>query len=117
MRNFATYLLLATLLLSLPAGAQKQTIRFDNLTIKDGLSQSSINDILQDQMGFIWVATQDGLNKYDGYDFQIYKQEANNPHSISNNYIKCLTQDNLGNMWVGTEAGGLNRFRPNDPPF
>lgn len=90
-----------------------QTIRFNKLSIKEGLSQSSILGLIQDDKGFIWAGTQDGLNRYDGYNFKVYKHKIENKKSISNSFINAIKQDEKSlQIWVGTENGGLNRFDP-----
>lgn len=97
--------------------AQQSTIRFDHLTIKQGLVQSTINALLQDQHGFIWIGTQDGLCRYDGYNFLTFKRDLHNANSISNNYITSLAEDQHGFLWIGTSEGGLNRLDPDRKVF
>lgn len=97
--------------------AQNKQIRFENMDINDGLSQSLVNDILQDKLGFIWIATQDGLNKYDGNQFVIYKKIPNNENSLSNNFVHAIFEDSEGYLWIGTNGGGLNRFDPRTEEF
>jgi len=80
------------------------------LNITDGLSQSSVTAIFQDKQGFLWIGTQDGLNRYDGYTVVIYKTNPEDPFSISDNWITCITEDTSGNLWIGTAGGGLNKF-------
>ncbi|WP_298484513.1 two-component regulator propeller domain-containing protein [uncultured Maribacter sp.] len=92
-------------------------IYFDHLTTKDGLSQNDINDIYQDSKGFMWFATHDGLNKYDGYNFTNYVPEANTKGSISSNLIYSITGDKDGNLWIGTTGGGLNFFNSKTEKF
>lgn len=89
--------------------AQHNSIRFNQLTIKDGLSQSSLNCIIQDSKGFIWIGTQDGLNRFDGYNFLVYKNNRNDSTSISDNFIHAVIEDKNRDLWVGTDHG-LNRF-------
>jgi ligand-binding sensor domain-containing protein/serine phosphatase RsbU (regulator of sigma subunit) len=89
--------------------AQGQIINAELFTIEDGLSQTSIHSVLQDSKGFLWIGTQDGLNKYDGYSFKTFKNEPNDTTSISNNYIHCLFEDSQGDIWVGTNLG-LNKY-------
>jgi len=89
--------------------AQENDVKFDHLTIEDGLSQSSVYAILQDKRGMMWFGTGEGLNRYDGYRFTIYKYNAQNPYSISNNVVWALYEDRHGVLWVGTE-NGLNQF-------
>ncbi len=86
-------------------------LRFAHLTTSDGLSQSGVTEILQDRRGFMWFATRDGLNRYDGNTFVAYKHNPNDPGSLSANYIWDLTEDDRGYLWVATD-GGVNRFDP-----
>ena len=83
---------------------------FQHLTTNNGLSQNDVNDIHQDNQGFMWFATHDGLNKYDGYDFTIYNPDSDNPKSINSNLIFAITPDNNGDLWLGTTGNGLNFF-------
>lgn len=94
-----------------PLTAQQKSIKFDKLSIENGLSQSSVTTILQDDNGFIWIATQDGLNRYNGYEFEIFKNDPHNPKSIPNNYIHDLVQDKEGNLWFGTNRG-IGKINP-----
>ena len=91
------------------AYAQEVPMTFKLVGTEAGLSQSSISGITQDPYGFLWVGTQDGLNRYDGYEFKTYRNKANIKNSISDSYILCLLTDSKGNVWAGTEMG-LNRF-------
>jgi len=104
--------ILVALLLSafVSLSGETESLRFQHLTLADGLSQNSVFCILQDSKGFLWFGTQDGLNKYDGYSFTVYKWEPGNPDSISHNQISCLAEDPEGNIWIGTRNGGLNRM-------
>ncbi len=86
------------------------TLRFRRLSLEDGLSQSVVLTILQDRFGFLWIGTEDGLNRYNGYSFKIFRPEFNNPDSISDRWITSLYEDSQGYLWVGTRQGGLNRF-------
>lgn len=75
---------------------------FKTLDIQDGLSQNTVNAILQDKQGFMWFGTKDGLNRFDGLSFRIFKKENS---ALGNNFITALHEDKEGNIWVGTEAG------------
>ncbi len=94
-----------------------QNIRFEHISIDDGLSQSSVLSIVQDNLGFIWFGTHDGLNRYDGYDFTIFKKEKNANNSISGNIIFdiYLCRDNT--LWIGTNGDGLNRYNVENELF
>ena len=90
--------------------SQSHTIKFNNLTIKDGLSQSTVNCILQDKYGFIWAGTQDGLNKFNGYSVEVYKFKLNDSTSLSNSFITSLYEDNTGKLWIGTQENGVLKY-------
>lgn len=97
--------------------AQTDKIRFKHLSVGDGLSQEVVNCIIQDRKGFMWFGTQDGLNRYDGYIFKIYKNDPNDKMAISDKYILCLYEDREGYLWIGTKNGGLNRFNRESDNF
>ncbi|RMD98940.1 MAG: hypothetical protein D6814_06520, partial [Calditrichaeota bacterium] len=99
------------------AHAQGHRIAFRHLTIEDGLSQSAVYALLQDRQGFVWIGTKDGLNRYDGYHFTIFKNVPSDSNSLSNNYITALFEDRRGAIWVGTREGGLNRLEPGSGKF
>jgi ligand-binding sensor domain-containing protein/signal transduction histidine kinase len=80
-------------------------LRFDHLSVEDGLSQSTVFEILQDRLGYLWFGTEDGLNKFDGYEFTIYRHRENVPASLSDNWISALYEDREGNLWVATRRG------------
>lgn len=83
-------------------------IRFKHFSNEQGLSQSTVNAVLQDKQGFIWLGTQDGLNRYDGYGFRVFRHSIRDSTSISDSYITCLLEDPESNLWVGTYSGGVN---------
>jgi PAS domain S-box-containing protein len=91
-------------------GAIEGRIAFERLSLKEGLSQSSVYCIFQDSRGFLWFGTEDGLNRYDGFEFAIYKNEPDDPFSLSYSHIKSVVEDSLGDLWIGTFGGGLNRY-------
>lgn len=105
--NFLMIFLL--FLFTLSHSSLAEEIKFEYLSVSEGLSQPVVFAILQDSQGFIWVGTENGLNRYDGYQFTVYKHNANNPNSLSSHYIWALQQDQAGILWVGTDKG-LNRF-------
>ncbi len=90
--------------------AQGVQVKFDCLSIEDGLSQNTVSCILRDSRGFLWFGTEDGLNRYDGYRFKFYKTDPQDSLSLSSNIVLCLYEDREGTIWVGTIGGGLNRF-------
>lgn len=89
--------------LTLPA--QQQEIKFDRITINDGLSLSSVYSIFQDHKGFLWFGTEDGLNKYDGANFHIYNNYPGNPNSLSHKWIEYIAEDHNGTIWTGSRHG------------
>ena len=85
------------------------SIRFERVTIADGLSFSKVDAILQDRQGFMWFGTERGLNKYDGYQFTVYRNDPSDPGSLSHDRIYALYEDSAGELWIGT-AVGLDRL-------
>src|ERR1700751_4217673 len=95
--------------LSRAAGAQ--TINpYESISVEQGLSQGMVFDILQDKEGFIWIATKNGLNRYDGYSFTVFTNDPYNQHSLSSNTVLALFEDSKGRIWAGTENAGLNVY-------
>lgn len=91
---------------SLPLGAQAtDPIRFVHIGLKEGLSQSTIFDITQDRRGNLWLATYNGLNRYDGYHFTVYQHDEHNPQSIGSDIVRVCTTDRHGRIWAGTDEG------------
>ena len=105
-------LLLTGLLVVQSVKAQRQNVRFSHLTTDQGLSQNNVTCILQDKRGFMWFGTQDGLNKYDGYSYTLYRNNPKVASSLGHSYIHVLFEDKQGRLWVGTDAGGLSLFDP-----
>lgn len=97
--------------------AQSQSIGFDHLPPERGLSQSVVLDLVQDAQGFLWLATQDGLNRFDGYEFKIFKNDPSAPNSLPGNLLSSLERDLEGNLWIGMVDGGLSRYDPNTGIF
>ena len=92
-------------------------LKFAHLTIGDGLSNNRINSILQDRRGFMWFATEDGLDRYDGNTFVVYKNSPADPNTLSANTILSLIEDDHGYLWIGTWGGGLDKFDPTAERF
>ena len=97
--------------------AQDQSPRIKYFTTEDGLSQGTINDLLKDSSGFIWIATEDGLNRFDGKEFKHFKYSESDSTSISGNVLNKLCEDEKGNIWVGTIGNGLNYYDKNLDAF
>ena len=90
--------------------AQSQHLKFIRVGTEMGLSQSNVTAILQDSRGFMWFGTQDGLNKYDGYKFTIYRNNPADTTTISDGFVKGMIEDQKGNIWIATAEGGLNMY-------
>ncbi|WP_229451953.1 two-component regulator propeller domain-containing protein [Massilia niastensis] len=110
-----TRFLVLVLLLALAAGARavtpEPTLRFEHLSVQQGLAQESVQTVVQDRDGFMWFGTQSGLSRFDGYRFINYRNEIGNPKSLANNWVRVLYVDRHGTLWLGTD-GGLNRYDP-----
>ncbi len=91
--------------------------RFERLTVENGLPSGTVLGILQDQQGFMWFATADGLARYDGYQFKTFRHDPENPNSLSHNNTFALIQTRDGLIWVGTDPGGLNVYNPKTDVF
>ncbi len=100
--------------------AQTQPVKkllFETIGANEGLSQGMVNCIIQDHYGFMWFATKDGLNRYDGYHFVVYRHDPSDSNSIAENYIEALFEDSKGRLWVGTATGGLEFFNRETETF
>jgi signal transduction histidine kinase/ligand-binding sensor domain-containing protein/DNA-binding response OmpR family regulator len=84
--------------------------------VEDGLSNNQVLDILQDDRGFMWFATENGVNRFDGYTFKVYKNDPKDSTTLSNNYVLDLFRDSMGTIWVGT-LNGLNQYDPTSDRF
>ncbi len=82
-------------------------MRFDRVSLEDGLSQSNVFAVLQDSRGLMWFGTENGLNRYDGYEFEVYKRDRGNTDTLLNDYIYDIAEDAAGRLWVATNGGGL----------
>ncbi|CAM2069541.1 Response regulator [Sulfidibacter corallicola] len=101
---------------SSPSLAQEPNLAFERISANQGLSQVTVTCILQDRLGWMWFGTQDGLNRWDGYQFTWFKTRHDDPHSLSDNYIRSLANGDDGAIWIGTSLG-LNRFDPRTGRF
>lgn len=91
--------------------AQRPKLSFKHFNLAQGLSSSTVEVIFQDSRGFVWVGTRDGLNRYDGNEVLVFKNDTKDPHSISDNYVTTIIEDHNHNLWIGT-TNGLNCFDP-----
>jgi len=109
--RFSVGLFCLSIAIHLSVFAQKSSAHFEHLSVEDGLSQSTVTCILQDRQGFLWLGTTNGLNKYDGYSFQVFKLDLNDSNSLSSSHITAIFEDKSGQIWIGTTSG-LNKFDP-----
>ncbi len=85
-------------------------IYFEHLTMRDGLSQSTVMSILQDSEGYLWLATESGLDRYDGYSVRAYRRERGNERGLASDYIWTIAEDARGDLWLATVGGGVARW-------
>jgi ligand-binding sensor domain-containing protein/DNA-binding CsgD family transcriptional regulator len=91
--------------------------KFDYISVDQGLSHGTVVCMIQDRQGFLWFGTEDGLNRYDGYEFKHFFHDPGDPDSLSHNNVLTLLEDPSGMIWVGTAGGGLNKFDPKRETF
>ena len=106
-RSFIIFYLFAPISLT-----GQSSFHFEHLGLEEGLSQSRVMSIVQDTIGFLWFATQDGLNRYDGRRFHVFRHSAKDTATLPANYIGSLLVSKKGTLWVGTYTRGLCRFDP-----
>jgi ligand-binding sensor domain-containing protein/signal transduction histidine kinase len=106
------FLLFALAALPLQAGAVPgiDDVRFRTFSTGEGLSQASVRSLAQDSAGFVWVGTQDGLNRFDGSGFKVYRHDRQDPYSLAQNHIWALQPDSDGGLWIATQGGGLSHY-------
>ena len=100
-------IILSSLAYSQPSNSIIKFVRYSTIM---GLSSNSQRCITQDKEGFIWIGTGDGLNRFDGYSFKVYKKNPNDTTNLKSNIINCLFTDSYGHLWIGTYGGGLIRY-------
>src|SRR5690349_15182756 len=83
---------------------------FEHLTTRDGLSQSTVMSILQDSQGYLWIGTESGLNRYDGYSIREYRRERGSGAGLANDYVWAIAEDAQSNLWLATVGGGIARW-------
>jgi PAS domain S-box-containing protein len=95
-----------------PPPLQPEQVRFDHITTADGLSEGRVWGITQDRQGFLWFTSHDGINRYDGHEFKVYKYDPKNPNSPASTIYRCVLEDSRGMLWFGSLGQGLSRFDP-----
>src|SRR5882762_10765807 len=111
-------LLIPVLLLIIPgfSFAQYQNLKFEHVGVDQGLSHSNTICMLQDSRGFMWFGTRDGLNKYDGYSFTVYRNKDGDKFSIGSNNVNEIVEDSNGILWIAT-WGGLSKYNRESEKF
>ncbi|MFZ6012879.1 MAG: two-component regulator propeller domain-containing protein [Bacteroidota bacterium] len=97
--------------LAFQANGQLFNLEFESYNTTNGLSQNEVFDIVQDSQGFLWFGTDEGLNRFDGHEFKIFRNQENNPHTIIGNSVQALEIDRRGTLWIGT-TNGISRYYP-----
>lgn len=100
-----------------PSSSSLSNFKIDRITTEHGLSQSTVECIFRDSRGFMWFGTEEGLNKFDGYNFTVYKNNHRDTTSINSEAVFSIHEDSEGIIWIGTIDGGLNRFDRNKETF
>jgi ligand-binding sensor domain-containing protein/signal transduction histidine kinase len=109
--SVSLFLIFAIVILSASVKAQHPNLEFETYDTRQGLSQNLVFTIVQDKKGFLWFGTDEGLNRFDGHEFKIFRHDSRNKNSIIDNSIHGLTVDNDGVLWIGTN-NGLSRYYP-----
>jgi len=105
-------ILFLILIISLQLKLNAQIINFNRLTTNNGLSNNYVSSLIQDRLGFLWFATDDGLNRFDGYEFKVFRNNSSDVKSLSDNSTTTLTEDDSGRIWIGTKTGYINCYDP-----
>lgn len=106
----ATTLLLGWLVAGAALASPAPPIRFQRLSIEEGLSQSTVLCLFQDHVGYLWLGTEDGLNRYDGYSFTVFKHDLTDPNSLPASFVWAIDEDPAGDLWLATDGGGLVKW-------
>jgi len=105
---------LAMSFFSLPV---EKKLKFDHFSIRHGLSQGEVYCIIRDSRGFMWFGTENGLNRFDGNRFTVFRNDPTDPNSLSNDFVYTICEDQRHNLWIGTADGELNKFHPVSETF
>lgn len=111
-RRFAAAIVAIAVATAAPVAAriEPEAVRFRNFDVESGLSHGRVRAIAQDRSGYVWIGTRDGLNRFDGSRFRIYRHDPEDPHSLPDNVVMALALAEDGTLWIGTASGGLVRY-------
>lgn len=107
-----TLLVVFAALASIGTARADLATRFTHYSVENGLSQAAVETVIQDRQGFIWLGTDEGLNRFDGHNFVTFVNDRNDPKTLAHNWVWALREDADGAIWVGTDGGGLDRLDP-----
>ena len=113
---FAAALSCAPLQAALPVPTTRP-LYFQHLTIRDGLSQGTVDAFLQDSQGYLWLATESGLNRYDGNSVRVYHRDRANSHALASDYVWTIAEDAHTDLWLATDGGGVARWQRSSDQF
>jgi len=116
-KNFKFISVTVFLLLNFCATLTAQHFNFKHLSTSDGLSSNEVRATFEDSNGFMWFATSDGLNRWNGYKFEVFRNYNNDGNSLPTNFLLCLAEDADKNIWIGTNHGGLAKYSTTDEKF
>ncbi len=116
-KSLPKILLAAVCIITFELRGQSDMVKFDHIGLHEGLSHGIVYNIFQDSKGFLWISSQVGLNRYDGYNFKVYLHNPLDTNSISANSTGPVLEDRQGFLWIGTWGGGINRFNPKNGTF
>ncbi len=119
-RSLAACIAAAALHAAAQAAAPVPAVRplyFEHLTIRDGLSMGTVNSILQDSVGYVWLATESGLDRYDGYSIREYRRQPGDAHGLASDFVWSMAEDSNGDLWLATDGGGVARWERKSDQF
>ncbi|MFK8017024.1 MAG: two-component regulator propeller domain-containing protein [Gammaproteobacteria bacterium] len=108
--SFVVALVITALAPLAQATVAAKPMRFERISMGEGLSQSTVNVVIQDSTGFLWVGTENGLNRYDGYTFHHYKANTNGENALASDFVLDMAEDQNGDIWLATKGGGVARW-------
>ncbi len=117
MRTFLATVMGLIFISPVSVSAKAAPMVFDHLNVQDGLSQNTVLDVMQDSQGYMWIATEAGLNRFDGYTFVRYNQDRSDPHALSSDFVWDMAEDANGDLWLATKGGGLARWERETDQF